>query len=79
MSSASQALLQDSRERPLWAEYDLMILGQRAGLSMLRENSPSLCYRQAAIRGRYAIKGMEKHTWHGSASPPPSAEGPPIL
>lgn len=49
------------RERTARIEDDLMMLGQRAGLSILRENATSLCYREAAIRGRYRVKLMGGH------------------
>ncbi|MBA2274467.1 MAG: hypothetical protein H0W21_11285 [Actinobacteria bacterium] len=54
-----------------------MILGPRAGLSIMRENCSSFCYREAAIRGRYAIKLMKGHQWRSLAAgfspvrPPP--------
>ncbi len=51
------------RERAARIEDDLMTLGQRAGLSILRENASSLRYREAAVRGRYRVKLMEKHLW----------------
>ncbi len=56
-------ILQRKRPREERVEDDLIVLGHRAGLSILRENSDNLCYREAAIRGRYGIRLMEKHLW----------------
>jgi len=51
------------RERAARIEEDMVTLGRRAGLSLLRENAASLRYREAAVRGRYRVKLMEKHLW----------------
>lgn len=50
-------------ERAARVEDDLIVLGHRVGLSILRENCASLCYRESAIRGRYGIRLMEQHLW----------------
>lgn len=55
--------LQEPPERAARVEDDLIVLGQRVGLSILRENCTSLCYRESAIRGRYGIRLMEPHLW----------------